>query len=54
MRVKQGPCIGGFTMKPWEANESGKWVNDSNAMLFNLTDKRYFKCQVDEKAIFCH
>ncbi len=29
IRVEKGPCIGGFTMKKWEADETGKWVNDN-------------------------
>jgi TLD len=54
MKVKNGPCIGGFTEKQWEANEKGKPVDDSKAMLFNLTNKRFFKCKKSEKAIICH
>lgn len=41
-------------MKPWENNETGKYIYDSKALLFNLTIKRFFKCKQPENAIYCH
>ena len=54
MRVKDGPCIGGFTLCQWTSDEIGFWQTDRSAVLFNLTDKRKFPCQESQQAIFCY
>jgi hypothetical protein len=38
--VKDGDCIGGFTNAKWISKE--KVVEDSDAMLFNLSKQRDF------------
>ena len=43
-------CIGGFVTAQW-APESSTYVNDSTAMLFNLTTHQLFKSQDRSKAI---
>ena len=44
--------IGGFTSAQWASPESWTWVNDSTAMLFNLTTHQLFKSQDHSQAIY--
>ena len=54
-KVKENDqCIGGFTSAQWASPESGTFVNDSTAMLFNLTTHQLFKSQDHSKAIECY
>ena len=48
-----GQCVGGFTSAQWASPESATYVNDSTAMLFNLTTHQLFKSQDHSKAIGC-
>jgi hypothetical protein len=57
-KVKDGPCIGGFTTANWgnplyfsSIFSSSKC--DNSAFLFNLTDKRCFKIISSDPAIHC-
>ncbi len=40
-------------MSQWQAHETGEWVSDKRAVLFNLTDQRKFPCKEAESAIYC-
>ena len=51
--AKNGQCVGGFTSAQWASPESATYVNDSTAMLFNLTTHQLFKSQDHSKAITC-
>ena len=51
-KVKDGPCIGGYTAAQWESGY-GKYVKDPQAFIFNLTHKRHFPCKDPNRAIFC-
>ena len=54
-KIKEnGQCIGGFTSAQWASPESWTWVNDSTAMLFNLTTHQLFKSRDHSKAIYCY
>ena len=54
-KIKQnGQCVGGFTSAQWASPESPTYVNDSTAMLFNLTTHQLFKSQDHSKAIKCN
>ena len=54
-KVKENDnCIGGFTFAQWASSESDTEVNDSTAMLFNLTTHQLFKSQDHSKAIGCY
>jgi hypothetical protein len=37
IKVKDGPCVGGFTLANWRLTEHPIIVSDSSAMIFNLT-----------------
>jgi hypothetical protein len=53
-KVKDGPCIGGFTTANWENPLIfSSYKYDSSAFLFNLTDKRCFKIITSDPAIHC-
>jgi hypothetical protein len=52
--IKDGPCIGGYTVCQWSSELMGIWETDGSAMLFNLTDKRKFPCKESNQAIFCY
>lgn len=54
IRIKDGPCIGGYTVCQWSSELMGIWETDGSAMLFNLTDKRKFPCKESNQAIFCY
>ena len=43
MRVKDGPCIGGYTKHQWFP--SYRPCEDKDAIIFNLTNEFVFKCQ---------
>ena len=49
-----GQCVGGFTTAKWASPESPTPVNDSTAMLFNLTSQQFFKSQNHSVAIKCY
>ena len=54
-KIKQnGQCIGGFVTAQWASPESPTFVNDSTAMLFNLTTHQLFKSQDHSQAIKCY
>jgi TLD len=46
-------CIGGFTSAKWESPQSNTFVNDSTAILFNLTTNQSFKVSDNSKSIKC-
>lgn len=53
-KLKEGPCIGGFTRAQWISPvKSSQNVEDSSAMLFNLTEKLKFPIVIKERAIYC-
>jgi hypothetical protein len=52
MKVKDGDCIGGYTEAQWSSK--GKKVEDTAAMLFNLSKQRHFPLtQQARSAIWC-
>jgi hypothetical protein len=50
-RSENGVCFGGFTSKKWESY--GGYIEDTTALLFNLTHQSVFKVKDASKAIFC-
>jgi hypothetical protein len=44
-------CVGGFTSASWTSPQDDTDVNDSTAMLFNLTTQSLFKCKNHDEAI---
>ena len=50
-KLKNGLCIGGFTKAQWKSVENVN-VNDPNAFLFSVTDKKWYRCKSAYSAIF--
>ena len=51
-KIEEGDCIGGYTEAQWDSpdegkyvksSDNGKFVGDSHAMLFNLSQEKVFK-----------
>ena len=38
MKIKDGPCIGGFTQAQWMQGQDLISISDSSAIIFNLTN----------------
>ena len=53
-KIKDGDCIGGYTKAQWESVDGGKWVDDSDAMLFNLSRQRHFTSTGNGLEIWCY
>jgi hypothetical protein len=50
-RSENGVCFGGFTSKKWESY--GSYIEDTTALLFNLTHQSVFKVKDASSAIYC-
>ncbi len=46
--------MGGFTNADWTSPDEAVYVNDSEAVVFNLTAQTSFKVNEDKQAITCH
>jgi hypothetical protein len=53
-KVKDGDCIGGFTMTHWKSPDSMDYIDDRDAMLFNLSCFRHFPSTLKGKEIYCN
>ena len=53
-KIKDGDCIGGYTKAQWESDDDGKRVDDSDAMLFNLSRQRHFTSTGNGNEICCY
>jgi hypothetical protein len=42
-KIKDGSCFGGYTSVPW--NSGTRTQCDKTAMIFHLTQKRFFPCK---------
>ena len=42
IRLKNGPCIGGFTFAQWKESNDPINISDESAMIFNLTDNKKY------------
>ena len=52
-RMKDGDCIGGFTVNSWSSPDFWECKSDKRAFLFNLTKQRQFTCKNFVHAIVC-
>ena len=51
-KVKNGPCIGGYTEAKWNKSRS-TFISDPAAFLFSLTAQLYFPVKNHKNAIYC-
>ncbi len=52
-KIKDGDVIGGYSTAQWYSVSPGKFVGDSDAMLFNLSCQRHFPNYGTGKEIEC-
>ncbi len=53
-KVKDGDCIGGYTMENWQSLDDEQYFIDLDAMLFNLSCKLHFPCRGGGEEIGCY
>lgn len=52
-KIEDGPCVGGFSTIEWRSpGFTSQRETDTDAMLFNLTEKRVFRVREQNKAIY--
>ncbi len=52
-KIKDGDVIGGYSTAQWNSVSNGRYVGDSDAMLFNLSCQRHFPNKGDGHDIYC-
>ena len=52
-KVKDGDVIGGYSTAQWYSDVDGYYVDDKDAMLFNLSYQRHFPNTGYRNQIFC-
>jgi hypothetical protein len=55
MKLKNGPCIGGFSKTGWKSTHDyfARYISDSSAMIFNLSNFENYPVKIKSKAISC-
>ena len=53
VKMKEGPCIGGFTQASWKTKNQPISIRDSSAMIFNLTNYQNYPVNNQQRAISC-
>ena len=53
MKLKDGPCIGGFTKAQWKSTNDPISISDSSAMIFNLSKFEDYPVRNLQSAITC-